>query len=179
MVRWLVRALFVVIGVSVVAGIMAAVFGGALTDLGSGFGGLYGLPALVLTLLALGVGIPAGVVVARRLGSNRGWLLATAIVIGGVFVVAIGYERVAHAIDPCANGWWGPDSMIGSQPLCERFGSELNWHTRFHLAAHSLPALVLLAGYAWAIRRWVAPPRNPVTDRTDEDALVTHDRRHV
>ena len=93
---------------------------------------------------------------------------------GGVFVVAIGYERVAHTIDPCANGWWGPDSTIGSQPLCERFGSELNWHTRFHLAAHALPALALLAGYAWAIQRWVAPPHDHVTDRPDGDTIATH-----
>jgi hypothetical protein len=172
-VRWLVLSLFVVIGVSVVAGIAAAAFGGALTGLGSGFGGLYGVPALALTLLAVGVGIPAGVVVARRLRSNRRWLLAAAIVIGGVFAVAIGYERVAHTVDPCANGWWGPDSMIGSQPLCERFGSELNWHTRFHLAAHALPALVLLAGYAWAIQRWVAPPRHRAIDRSDGGKIST------
>ena len=158
--RWLVRLLFVVIGVSVVAGIAAAAFGGAFANLGSGFGGLYGVPALLLTLLALGVGMPAGVVVARRLWSSRGSLLATGIVISGVFVVAIGYAQVAHTIDPCVNGWWGLESMIGSQPLCERFGSELNWHTRFHLVAHAFPALILLAGYAWAIHKWVAPPRD-------------------
>ena len=123
--RWLLRLLFVVIGVSVVAGIAAAAIGGSFANLGSGFGGLYGVPALLLTLLALGMGIPAGIVVARRLRSSQRWLLATGIVIGGVFVVVIGYAQVAHTLDPCANGWWGPGSMIGSQPLCERFGSEL------------------------------------------------------
>ena len=170
--RWLVHLLFVVIGVSVVAGIAAAAFGGSFANLGSGFGGLYGVPALLLTLLALGVGIPAGAVVARRLRSSRGWLLATGIVIGGVFVVVIGYAQVAHTIDPCANGWWGARSMIGSQPLCERFGRELNWNTRFHLVAHALPALVLLAGYAWAIHKWVAPPRDLAIERSDEETIA-------
>ena len=170
--RWLVRLLFVVIGVSVVAGIAAAAFGGGFANLGSGFGGLYGVPALLLTLLALGVGIPAGIAVARRLWSSRGWLLATVIVIGGVFVVVIGYAQVAHTIDPCANGWWGPGSMIGSQPLCERFGSELNWNTRFHLVAHALPAFILLAGYTWAIHKWVAPPRDLAIERSDEETIA-------
>ena len=170
--RWLVRLLFVVIGVSVVAGIAAAAIGGSFANLGSGFGGLYGVPALLLTLLALGVGIPAGVVVARRLRSSPRWLLATGIVIGGIFVVVIGYAQVAHTIDPCANGWWGPGSMIGSQPLCERFGRELNWNTRFHLVAHALPALLLLAGYAWAIHKWVAPPHDPATEGSDEGMLA-------
>lgn len=170
--RWLVRLLFVVIGVSVVSGIAAAAFGGSFANLGSGFGGLYGVPALLLTLLALGAGIPAGVVVARRIRSSRGWLLAAGIVIGGVFVVVIGYAQVAHTIDPCANGWWGARSMIGSQPLCERFGRELNWNTRFHLVAHALPALILLAGYAWAIHKWVAPPHDLAIEGSDEDTLA-------
>ena len=81
---------------------------------------------------------------------------------GGVFVVVIGYAQVAHTIDPCANGWWGPGSMIGSQPLCERFGSEWNWHTRFHLAAHALPAIPLVALYAWSVRHNLRRDPNPI-----------------
>ena len=58
---------------------------------------------------------------------------------------------------PCVNGWWDARSRIGDQLLCERFGSELNWHTRFHLLAHAAPASVLLGAYLWAIRRWGQP----------------------
>ncbi len=168
------RALFAIIGVSAVAGMAAAAIGGVFTNLGSGFGGLWGVPALMLTLLSLGIGIPAGVKVARGLNADRRPLLAAVVVVGGVFVVAFGYAQVAHSTDPCANGWLNLDSRIGSQPLCERFGSEVNWHTRFHLAAHALPALGLLAGYTWAINKWVAPPLHTDTDTdtdTDSEAI--------
>ncbi len=170
LVRWLVRALFVITGVSAVAGIAAAAIGGPFADLGSGFGGLWGVPALLLVLLALGVGIPAGVKVARRLRSDRRWLLAALIVVGGVFVVAFGYVQVAHSTDPCANGWLDLRSRIGSQPLCERFGSEVSWHTRFHLAAHALPGFGLLAAYAWGVNRWVVPPLEVGADRATTTA---------
>jgi hypothetical protein len=152
---WATWALWVVVGFSFVAGTAAMVLGGTLTDLGSGAGGLWGLPALLTTLVAIGLGIPAGVTLARRLRPHQDWFRAAAVVAGGAFIVAFGYFQVAHTIDPCVNGWWGPGSRIGSQPLCERFGNELNWNTRFHLFAHATPALALLAGYAWAIRRWV------------------------
>ena len=64
---------------------------------------------------------------------------------------------MAHMVDPCANGWWDANSRIGSQPLCEQFGSELNWHTRFHLFAHAAPAAVLLAVYVLAVQQCGAP----------------------
>lgn len=154
-VLWVVRVLWVTVGFSFLAGAAAVVFGGRLTDLGSGFGGLYGLPAMLATLAAVGLGVPAGVKLARRLRPHQDWFRAALVVAGGAFMVAFGYQVVAHVIDPCVNGWWGPGSRIGSQPLCSRYGSELNWHPRFHLFAHATPALLLLAGYAWAIRRWV------------------------
>lgn len=143
----------VVIVISVLAGIVAAVLGGSLTNLGSGFGGLWGVPALVLTLTALVLGVAASVRIVRLLGPEAGrWRLAVLVFVG-VWVVALGYSVVAHLIDPCLNGWWDGDTRVGTQPLCERFGSELNWHTRFHLAAHAVPAALLLALYLWAIRR--------------------------
>lgn len=156
-VRWAIRTATIVVGMSLVGGLAAAVVGGPLTDLGSGAGGLFGVPSLLLTVAALAIGIPAGVVVARRLRSQGRWIGAAAVVGGGLWIVATGYFMIAHMVDPCVNGWWGPDSRIGSQPLCERFGNELNWHTRFHLLAHSAPAGVLVAMYVWAVRRWTGP----------------------
>ena len=153
-VRWMILSLTVVIVISVVAGVAATVVGGSLTRLGDGFGGLYGAPALLLTFIAFVVGVPATIIVTKRLGPDERRLRAGVVVLVGVWVVGVGYAQVAHSIDPCANGWWDARSRVGSQPLCERFGSELNWHTRFHLVAHALPATVLLAAYVWAVHRW-------------------------
>ena len=157
-VRWAIWTAISVVAVSVVAGLAAALIGGPLTDLGSGAGGLYAIPSLVLDVAAVAIGVPAAVVVARQLRTEGPWFRAAVVVGGGLWVVAIGYFVVAHLVDPCVNGWWGPESRIGSQPLCERFGSELNWHTRFHLLAHAAPAAVLVTAYVWAVRRWVSQP---------------------
>ena len=111
------------------------------------------MPALMLALVALVLGLPAAVAVARALRPVDGWIGVAVLIVVGAWVVAIGYVVVAHAVDPCANGWWDGRSRIGSQPLCERFGPELNWHTRFHLLAHAVPAAVLFAVYVWALER--------------------------
>ena len=153
-VRLMTTTITVVIMVGVVAGIGAAAVGGSLTDLGSGYGGLFGIPALLLTLIALIVGVAAVIQIGRTLGPDAHRLRLAVLVFAGVWVVATGYAIVAHLVDPCVNGWWDANSRIGSQPLCERFGSELNWHTRFHLLAHAAPAAILLVPYLWAIRRW-------------------------
>lgn len=167
---WMMRALTLIIAISVVAGIAAAAVGGSLSDLGSGYGGLYGLPAMLLTALALLLGIPAAVIIGRRLGPESGRLRIAVLVIAGVWVVAIGYSMVAHIVDPCVNGWWDARSRIGSQPLCERFGSELNWHTRFHLLAHAAPAAVLLGVYIYLIKRW-GRPQGIDTDHQPQPSL--------
>lgn len=155
--RWTVRSLVIVIAVSVVAGAAAAIIGGPLTDLGSGAGGLFGIPSMLTALISLLLAIPAGIGIAKRTRNSPGWFRAAIVISGGSWIVAVGYFVVAHAIDPCVNGWWDGSSRIGGQPLCERFGAELNWHTRFHLLAHAAPAAVLLAGYLWAIGRWGSP----------------------
>lgn len=155
--RWTVKGLTVVIGVSVAAGLAAAAVGGPLTRLGSGFGGLFSVPAMLTAMIALGVAMPAALIAARQAGRLHRRLGDAAVIAGGAWVVAIGYSSVAHAVDPCLNGWWDAGSRIGDQPLCERFGDELNWHGRFHLLAHAAPAAVLLACYAWAVGRWASP----------------------
>ncbi|MGK2948587.1 MAG: hypothetical protein ACSLFP_08425 [Acidimicrobiales bacterium] len=150
---WTTRSLVVVIVISVIAGVMAAALGGGFTDLGSGAGGLFGLPSILTTLIALFIALPVAVIAAFRAQQAPRWR-APIVIAGGAWVVAIGYFQVAHSADPCVNGWWDLSSRIGNQPLCEQFGSELNWHTRFHLIAHAAPAGVLLVGYLWAINRW-------------------------
>lgn len=151
--------------ISVVAGVVAAAGGGPLTRLGDGFGGLYGLPALLLASIAL-VGGTAGtvatIVARRRLGRDGAWVGAAIAFVVGLWVIAIGYTMVAHAIDPCVNGWWDASSRIGSQPLCERFGREINWHTRFHLLAHAAPSAALLGVYVLVLRRFGSPRPEPV-----------------
>ncbi len=169
---WMLRTLTLLIGVAAVAGIAAATLGGSWSDLGSGYGGLYGLPAMLLTVLALMV-IPASIVVARRLGPDSRRLRFGLLVGVGLWVVAMGYWEVAHLVDPCANGWWDEQSPIGSQPLCERFGPELNWHDRFHLLAHAAPAAVLLGVYLYLIRRW-GQPENRVTDEQPAPRTPEH-----
>jgi hypothetical protein len=143
-----------VVAVALAAGVGAAVVGGSLTDLGSGYGGLWGLPALLLTLVALILGVGVVIKVTRAMRPETGRLRIATLVVAGGWLVTIGYANVAHMVDPCVNGWWDANSRLGSQPLCERFGTELNWHTRFHLLAHAGPAAVLLGMYLWAIRRW-------------------------
>jgi hypothetical protein len=155
--RWTIRSLSVVIVVSLVGGIAAALVGGSLTELGSGAGGLFGIPSILTTAIALFVAIPAAVAISRRALHFPGWLRAAIVIGGGAWLVAIGYFVVAHAVDPCANGWWDARSRLGDQPLCERFGPALNWHTRYHLLAHAAPASVILGAYLWAIRRWGRP----------------------
>ena len=150
---WMVRLLTIIIGASLAGGIAAAVSGGGLTDLGDGAGGGFGLPSLLLTVVALVLGLPAAVIAARLVRPADGWIGVAVPVCAGAWVVAIGYFVIAHAIDPCVNGWWDGRSRVGSQPLCERFGSELNWHTRFHLLAHAAPAAALLVVYGWLVRR--------------------------
>lgn len=150
------------------AGIGAAALGGSLTDLGSGYGGLWGVPDLLLTFVALILGVAAAIKMNRALRPGVGRLRLAVLVLVGAWAVAIGYSSVAHVVDPCVNGWWDANSRIGTQPLCERFGPELNWHTRFHLLAHAAPAAILLVAYLWTIRRWGT--RN--SDEPDRDEMV-------
>ncbi|MDG2026236.1 MAG: hypothetical protein P8J50_03945 [Acidimicrobiales bacterium] len=158
---WLIGAVVVV---SLVGGVAAALVGRGLVDPGSGAGGLFGMPSTLLTLIALVLGVPAAVMVARAVRPGDGWVGAAVIVGAGAWIVAIGYFVVAHAVDPCLNGWWDGRSRIGSQPLCERFGPELNWHTRFHLLAHAAPAAGLFAIYFWAVRRSLSGRRGAARD---------------
>lgn len=164
--RLLARSFVAVVLVSFVLGVVAAVVGRSTTRLGEGAGGLFAFPSLVTTVLAL-ASIPLAILIARRSATRR--IRSTAVLVGGAWIIAVGYIGVAHALDPCTNGWWDASSRIGGQRLCERFGSDLNWHTRFHLIAHAAPAVLMVWLYAIAVRRFVEPedrgptPQGPTT----------------
>ena len=100
-VRVLTKALIFVIAVSVVAGIAAAAVGGSLSDLGTGYGGLWGMPALSLTLVAVTLGAAAAIKMGRVLRPEEHRLRLALLVFAGVWVVVFGYSEVAHLFDPC------------------------------------------------------------------------------
>ncbi len=152
-VTWTIRLMGLVIGLSLIGGIAATVAGGTLTSLGEGFGGLYGVPSLLLTIAFL-LAIPITIALIRKLKPADNWLRSTLVVAGGIAVVTFGYDFAGHLIDPCINEWWDLSSQAGGAPLCERFGSEISIHTRFHLLEHAAPAAILLWGYLIALRRW-------------------------
>lgn len=134
-----------------VLGLTAALAGGPLAELGSGPGGLFGLPFLFLVLVVLGLGIPGAIRSGIAPGPAGRRVGRAAVLLMGPVAVALGFLAIAHALDPCVNGWWDTESRLGSIPLCERFGPELNVHTRFHLLAHAAPAAALVVLYRWAI----------------------------
>lgn len=172
------RVMLVVVGllvvIALVGGVAAALFGGSLSELGEGYGGLWGWPATILPLIALVLGVTAAIKISRDLGPGSGRLRIALLVVVGVWVVAIGYSEVAHIADPCVRGWWDEQSKLGSQPLCERFEAELNWNTRFHLLAHAVPAALLLGLYLWAVHRWARPCIADKPDPSESPAEVRH-----
>lgn len=144
----LLRVVTLTVGASLLLGLAAAILGGPLEQLGAGFGGLGGTPGILLTLCAV-----TGPIVAWRRPAPRPWLAV------GLWplVVFVSYNLIAHWLDPCGFGLLDGASRIGTQPLCESFGRELNVHTRFHLLLHAATAAiaVLAARRLWpAWRAW-------------------------
>ena len=76
LVRWTMWSFSVVVIVALIAGIAATLIGGSFTDLGSGAGGLFGIPSILTTLTALVLATPAAMLVARHTGETSGWLTA-------------------------------------------------------------------------------------------------------
>lgn len=138
---------------SAVAGLIAALIGGQVTEWGSGMGGGYAIPplantlALLLTLPALILGIM--LLIRKREGAvGRIWVFV------GTFLIGFGYILIAHSFDPCIRGVWTSHSRLGDDiRLCERFGNELNIHTRFHLIWHAVPTIPLLLIYWYGLAR--------------------------
>lgn len=139
-------------------GLLTALVGGALTPLGDGLGGGYGIPEL-LFLVAILLGLPG---LFRGIGGLFKWDWEQAmwvIVFIGPLIIAVGYILIPHALDPCVNAIWDLTSQIGdSIPLCQRFDNDLNVHTRFHYVWHILPTLPLV----WLYRKMLEKRRPEV-----------------
>lgn len=144
------------IGVMLALGMAAALVGGDLSSLGSGFGGLgFGAVAVLGGLVVVGV-------------LAAGWLLAVSrrpiealIAVAGPLTVLVSYVYLAHSLDPCVLGLWQQGSSTGGVPLCESVGSGINIHRRFHLLLHSLAGIPGLLLFGVGLRR-SALARRPV-----------------
>lgn len=147
---WLVA---VCLPVAFALGALAALFGGPLTRLGSGVGGLWGAANLGL-MLAMLLGVPSLIVALVALAHRRWRGALRAIAYVGPLALAIGYIVLPHALDPCDLGLFSPFERIGQVRLCEQFGPEWNIHTRFHLLWHTAPTLPLAALYRLTLERW-------------------------
>lgn len=140
--------------VSTVLGTLAVLFGGELSLLGEGLGGLYNFPILAF-LATVVLAVPALLVglVGLVRGDRRQGRYALAFV--GSVAVLIFFILFAHAIDPCDNGWWSTNARYNGIPMCQRFGDEWNIHNRFHLLMHTLPTWLVVIPYWLALRRWL------------------------
>lgn len=136
--------------ISTIAGLIAALGGGRLTELGSGAGGAYGLPDITNTL-ALALTLPALIFGISLLIRKKEGAMGRILVFVGALMISFGFLVIAHVLDPCLSGIWTSRSHLGDIPLCERFGFELNIHTRFHLLWHATSTLPLVLVYWYSM----------------------------
>ncbi len=147
------------IGLFFILGVLATLLGGQWTQLGEGPGGGWGVPALVFNIVIL-LGIPSLGVSFRGILIKDSRRLARGIYFFAPMVISFAYIAIAHSIDPCALEIWRLTDRWEEQNLCERFGREINIHTRFHLFLHSAPIVIILLAYQLLFRRiyrWINP----------------------
>ena len=157
--RWadrLARAALLILAVdftvSLIIGSLVAIRWPFLSEWGGGFGGGNGLPVLGY-LIALFLGVPSLLAAIQDSNNRVGRLIPFV----GPFIILVGFAGVSHALDPCVTGLWDASSRLGSQTLCERFGAELNIHTRFHLLYHAIFPTVVLVPLYWLALGWWHP----------------------
>ncbi len=147
------RIILINCGLSLFLGLLAAVVGGPLTALGNGIGGANGIPDLVF-LIAVLLGLPGLIRGITGIIKKEYHQVKWVFVFAGPLFISTGYILIAHALDPCLNGLWDLSSRIGNTiPLCERFGPEINIHTRFHYLWHVLPTLPLVWLYGYFLNK--------------------------
>ena len=154
-----------VVFISFALGLLIALLGSFLIKLGDGLGGGWGIPALALTL-AMFLGVPSLIISVADIFRGRRRQTGRMVAFFGPLIISIGFIAIAHVVDPCFQGIWTLQSYWGSIPLCERFGPEINIHTRFHLLLHSSPTIVLVILYWVILRKWypaIASIRNHST----------------
>ena len=127
-------------------GLVAAAFGGSLTDWGSGAGGLGGWPDLSQTIFSILVGLAAAIATLRAGRRIRVAVVvfSTGLLIGTAYLVG------AHLADPCDRGWWDFETTLGGARLCSSQGEIAQ---RFHLLLHGIAGVVAAAIAATLYRR--------------------------
>ncbi len=144
------QILLVTSALSVLLGILAAVFGGAFTELGRGVGGGNGFPTLIFLIPAL---FGLILLVQNIFKKKKDWSLLLLVFLGPL-IISFGYIIIAHEFDPCFNDLWNINSQIGDGiRLCERFGNEINIHTRFHYLWHITPTIPLIWLYGVLLKK--------------------------
>lgn len=139
-------------GVFLVLGILAAALGGWWSQFGSGLGGGWGLTALIFEFPVL-LSIPSFIIGIQGLFTKDAQKMLLLIFFIGPLFISFAFILIAHSIDPCTLSIWTLADRWGTQPLCERFGSDINIHTRFHLIWHVAPIFVLLVPYHFLFRK--------------------------
>lgn len=145
-------ALLVVNAVCFGLGAVAAVLGGSLERVGSGPGGLWGWPTLVMLGMALvGAGAGAvGVVSARGRRDLRARALVLAF--GPALVFAVAFQG-AHVVDPCSTGLLDLRDKVDGTRACWPAEGALSLHERFHLLGHGAVGLAAALALVAAERR--------------------------
>lgn len=131
-------------------GLLAMFLGGEWIHFGDGIGGAWGIPTLVFDIVVL-LSLPNLVIWIHRLIKRIPNRIQYLIGFGGPFIISTAFILIAHALDPCSSHHWTMMDFWGDQRLCERFGSDINIHTRFHLILHIAPIVALAAGYHWML----------------------------
>ena len=150
--RWSFWLIVINLAVWFLLGVLAALIGGPLTNLGNGLGGGWGMADLLFGLAML-LALPSLFVGFYDLFKKRSGAVSKIMAYIFALTIALGYIFIAHSLDPCFLGIWTIFSKLGAIPLCEFFGPELNIHTRFHLLWHVLPTLPLVLLYGLILKR--------------------------
>lgn len=144
--RWLLVIGLLVVNLLLLAvGSLAAIRGGALSDWGSGAGGLGGWPNEFMTYFSFAIGLAAGIATFKE---RRTFLVAVGVFATGLIISTV-FLDVAHLADPCARNWWDFSTKVGNARMCSPQGDIA---VRFHLLLHGAFG-VLAAGTAAVIYR--------------------------
>jgi len=143
---WVNTSLFFVLGG------LGALLGGAWTSVGEGLGGGWGVPSMVFNLSIL-LSMP-GLIIGFHKMMKKGFRNKVGLIFFLVtFAISVAFILIAHSVDPCDRRFWTLSDRWGTQPMCERFGSGISIHTRFHLLLHAAPIFIVMLIYHPVFKR--------------------------
>jgi hypothetical protein len=144
------RSLLVGNAICAALGLLAALVGGSLEGLGSGAGGLAGVPTFLLLVVAA-VCLVAGVALAVR-GGRSALGQAALLALGPLLVFAVTFQG-AHVIDPCNLGVLDLGDKYDGTRVCWPADGGLYVNERFHLLHHGVVGTVAAGALVLATRR--------------------------